>query len=62
MNVLATLRDRFSRAISTLGIESVELPSLTALVLPSQDGKFGDYPLDLPGSSVWYIEGLAEYL
>ena len=25
-------------------------------------GNFGDYPLDLPGSSVWYIEGLAEYL
>ena len=25
-------------------------------------GTFGDYPLDLPGASVWYIEGLAEYL
>ena len=25
-------------------------------------GSFGDYPLDLPGSAVWYIEGLAEYL
>jgi len=25
-------------------------------------GGFGDYPLDLPGSAVWYIEGLAEYL
>lgn len=25
-------------------------------------GSFGDLPLDLPGSSVWYVEGLAEYL
>ncbi|GAA0721749.1 M9 family metallopeptidase [Dokdonella soli] len=24
-------------------------------------GGFSDYPLTLPGSSVWYIEGLAEY-
>jgi len=25
-------------------------------------GSFGDYPLDLPGAAIWYIEGLAEYL
>ena len=43
MNILATLRDRFAHALMTLGIEAAELPSLVALVLPSQGAKFGDY-------------------
>src|SRR5947207_5724542 len=43
MNILATLRDRFARAIATLGIDAADLPALVALVLPSQDAKFGDY-------------------
>jgi arginyl-tRNA synthetase len=43
MNILATLRERFAAALTTLGIEATELPGLTALVLPSQDAKFGDY-------------------
>src|SRR5437016_4678414 len=43
MNTLALLRDRFGRALTTLGIETADLPSLIALVLPSQDAKFGDY-------------------
>src|SRR5438105_3735570 len=43
MNVLALLRERFSRALMTLGIEAADLPGLVALVLPSQDAKFGDY-------------------
>lgn len=43
MNILATLRDRFAQALKTLGIEGAELPALVALVLPSQDAKFGDY-------------------
>jgi arginyl-tRNA synthetase len=43
MNILATLRERFAHALSTLGIDAGELPALTALVLPSQDAKFGDY-------------------
>ena len=43
MNILATLRDQFSRALGALGIPASDLPGLTTLVLPSQDAKFGDY-------------------
>ena len=43
MNILATLRDRFAHALKTLGIDDADLPSLTALVLPCQDTKLGDY-------------------
>src|SRR6478736_1254286 len=43
MNVLALLRERFGRALASLGIDSADLPGLLALVLPSQDAKFGDY-------------------
>jgi arginyl-tRNA synthetase len=43
MNVLALLRERFGRALTSLGVESADLPGLLALVLPSQDAKFGDY-------------------
>src|SRR4051812_30266482 len=43
MNILALLRERFSRALTTLGVEAADLPSVVALVLPSQDAKFGDY-------------------
>src|SRR3954464_11165270 len=43
MNTLALLRERFRDALKSLGIGDAELPSLIALVLPSQDAKFGDY-------------------
>ncbi|HEX4415835.1 MAG TPA: arginine--tRNA ligase, partial [Lacipirellulaceae bacterium] len=43
MNILAKLRDQFARALATLDIEAGELPALTALVLPTQGVKFGDY-------------------
>src|SRR5262245_38938028 len=43
MNILATLRERFATGLASLGIGTAELPALTALVLPSQDAKFGDY-------------------
>jgi arginyl-tRNA synthetase len=43
MNVLALLRERFGRALTGLGIDAADLPGLLALVLPSQDAKFGDY-------------------
>lgn len=43
MNVLALLRERFGRALTGLGIAADDLPGLLALVLPSQDAKFGDY-------------------
>src|ERR1044072_9949238 len=43
MNVLALLRERFGRGLTNLGIEAGDLPGLLALVLPSQDAKFGDY-------------------
>src|SRR6476620_6712608 len=43
MNVLALLRDKFGRALTGLGIDAADLPGLLALVLPSQDAKFGDY-------------------
>jgi len=43
MNTLALLRARVAKALTALGIEESELPSLVAMVLPSQDAKFGDY-------------------
>src|SRR5215217_4433614 len=43
MNVLALLRERFGRALIGLGIEADDLPGLIALLLPSQDARFGDY-------------------
>src|SRR6478609_7561302 len=43
MNVLALLRERFGRALTGMGIDAGDLPGLLALVLPSQDAKFGDY-------------------
>ncbi len=43
MNVLALLRERFGRALIKLGTDPDDLPGLLALVLPSQDAKFGDY-------------------
>jgi arginyl-tRNA synthetase len=43
MNTLATLRDCFEHALRPLGIEEAEIPALTALVLPCQDPKLGDY-------------------
>jgi len=43
MNILATLRDRFAQSLRKLGIAEAELSSLTALVLPCQDPKLGDY-------------------
>src|ERR1700742_1460627 len=43
MNALALIRERFGRALSSLGIDADELPGLLSLVLPSQDAKFGDY-------------------
>jgi arginyl-tRNA synthetase len=43
MNVLALMRQRFAAALTTIGLESAELPALVEMVLPSQDAKFGDY-------------------
>jgi arginyl-tRNA synthetase len=43
MNILATLRERFGRALASLGVEDEELPELLAMVLPSQAAKHGDY-------------------
>ena len=43
MNVLALLREKFARALTGMGIDPDDLPGLLALVLPSQDAKFGDY-------------------
>src|SRR5215216_6456031 len=43
MNVLARLREKFAHALTGLGIDQADLPGLLALVLPSQDAKFGDY-------------------
>lgn len=43
MNILALIRDRFAAALSTMGIDQTEIPALVAMVLPSQDAKFGDY-------------------
>src|SRR5207342_1886921 len=43
MNALALIRERFGRALTSLEINADELPGLLALVLPSQDAKFGDY-------------------
>src|SRR6476620_11398489 len=43
MNVLGLLRDKFGRALTGLGIDAADMPGLLALILPSQDAKFGDY-------------------
>jgi arginyl-tRNA synthetase len=43
MNTLALLRERFGRALATIGVAETEVPGLVALILPSQDAKFGDY-------------------
>jgi len=43
MNVLALLRDRFAPALTSLGVDAVEIPNLLGMLLPSQDAKFGDY-------------------
>src|ERR1700704_1545448 len=43
MNVLALLRERFGRGLTGLEIDADDVPGLLALVLPSQDAKFGDY-------------------
>jgi arginyl-tRNA synthetase len=43
MNVLALLRERFSHALGSLGVEVADIPSLVGMLLPSQDAKFGDY-------------------
>lgn len=43
MNILATLRDRFAKALAALGIAEGETPELLAMVLPSQGAKHGDY-------------------
>jgi len=43
MNILVTLRERFGTALSTLGIAQPDRAELLAMVLPSQDARFGDY-------------------
>src|SRR4051812_15747596 len=43
MNILAQLRQKFTQAIVSLGIDEVEARSFSTLVLTSQDAKFGDY-------------------
>jgi arginyl-tRNA synthetase len=43
MNILATLRKRFGNALAALEIAEADRPDLLAMVLPSQDGRFGDY-------------------
>jgi arginyl-tRNA synthetase len=43
MNVLALLRERFATALAAIGVGAADVPALVALVLPSQDAKFGDY-------------------
>jgi arginyl-tRNA synthetase len=43
MNTLALLRERFGRALATIGVAEAEVPGLVSLILPSQDAKFGDY-------------------
>jgi len=43
MNVLGLLRDRFSPALVSLGVQSDEVPNLLGMLLPAQDAKFGDY-------------------
>lgn len=43
MNILVTLRERFGTALSTLGIAQSDRAELLAMVLPSQDARFGDY-------------------
>jgi arginyl-tRNA synthetase len=43
MNTLALLRDRFAQSLTALGVGEPEQADLLAMVLPSQDAKFGDY-------------------
>ncbi|HEY4232017.1 MAG TPA: arginine--tRNA ligase [Lacipirellulaceae bacterium] len=47
MNVLALLRDRFSKALREIGVETADLPTLLGMILSSQDAKFGDYQANL---------------
>jgi arginyl-tRNA synthetase len=47
MNVLGFLRDRFAEALSEIGVETADVPSLLGMILPSQDAKFGDYQANL---------------
>ena len=43
MNVLAELRGRFAAALKELAGDSQDVAGLAAMVLPSQEAKFGDY-------------------
>ncbi len=43
MNILAELRRRFAAALSDVAGGEQAVGELAAMVLPSQDGKFGDY-------------------
>ena len=47
MNLLALLRDRFAAALRAMGVDTADVPGLAAMVLPSQDAKFGDYQANL---------------
>jgi arginyl-tRNA synthetase len=47
MNVLALLRERFSKALIETGVDAVSMPALLGMILPSQDAKFGDYQANL---------------
>jgi arginyl-tRNA synthetase len=47
MNILALLRERFAKALATLGVGEGEMPELLGMVLSSQDAKFGDYQANL---------------
>jgi len=43
MNPLATLRDRFTTALSSLTDDAAQVKSLVEMVLPSKDAQHGDY-------------------
>jgi arginyl-tRNA synthetase len=43
MNILATLRERFAKALASLEVAEGDLPELLGMILPSQDAKRGDY-------------------
>jgi arginyl-tRNA synthetase len=47
MNTLALLRERFAKALATLGVGQGDMPELLGMVLSSQDAKFGDYQANL---------------
>jgi arginyl-tRNA synthetase len=47
MNVLALLRDRFSKALVEIGVNSADVSPLLGMILPSQDAKFGNYQANL---------------